>query len=369
MENDKTDIILTPAQEEAIVQFWNSFKEGAPSIAQVLAVAFPNGETDLRSRECRAVKRFLATRSLQAKNDKVFVKKERIVLTKDQEQYIINHAKYEKPLQMAKTLFNNRDLTSLSLETLAVLDFIKNTDSKVLGLGEDITDSSGAYSPPKRLEQAAYRINRALAEDTVVYKSWEKNAQIRGYLESTIKFCHFHRFTLLCNRFDEKMERLLFENSFLSYIWDKTDLTSEEIDLYIDVCQDIVNEIKLNNEIDLFTGFLEEATGQKEGLGTSTSISEHLQTLRDDVAKNKERRKKLIEMLQGKRADRMDQKRKENASVLNLVEAWQDANKRKQIIEGRKKEKEGLREEAERLNNMDAIKALLAGVSVEDLMA
>ena len=98
MENDKTDIILTPAQEEAIVQFWNSFKEGAPSIAQVLAVAFPNGETDLRSRECRAVKRFLATRSLQAKNDKVFVKKERIVLTKDQEQYIINHAKYELSL-------------------------------------------------------------------------------------------------------------------------------------------------------------------------------------------------------------------------------------------------------------------------------
>ena len=119
----------------------------------------------------------------------------------------------------------------------------------------------------------------------------------------------------------------------------------------------------------MFTGFLEETTGQKEGLVTRTSISEHLQTLRDDVAKNKERRKKLIEMLQGKRADRMDQKRKENASVLNLVEAWQAANKRKQIIEGRKKEKEGLREEAERLNNMDAIKALLAGVSVEDLMA
>jgi len=240
--------------------------------------------------------------------------------------------------------------------------------AKVLGtLTEDEVEFD--YNPPKQLINAASRINTALADNTIEKDSWLKNNTLKQYLESTIKFCHYYRFKLTASKLTDKTERTLFESTYIAHIWNKTDLTSEELDLYIYVAENMVNGLRLDSEILIYSAFLEDATHEKDGKTTSMAISEHLASLRKEKGDIEKRQKELIKDLQGKRSDRVTQKMKENASVLNLVEAWRNEAKRKELIEGRKAEKERLNDELDRLDNMDAVKALIAGIDRKDLLA
>ena len=54
-----------------------------------------------------------------------------------------------------------------------------------------------------------------------------------------------------------KSDRELFEGSYVRYVWIKDDLQQEELDLYINLCTDIVNltnmQVELNDLIAMRT--------------------------------------------------------------------------------------------------------------------
>ncbi len=355
-------VILTEDQCNSIVEAWNKSKDNPPSINDLQKLIF--GEIyDLREKPALAVKKFLASKNITPPK-----KSEKIVLDESQKKYIVNNAKNTKPLEMARFLFKNPKLSALHREAVAVFEFLATQDSKVLGTEE--SDYSGQYGPPKRPEQAAARINRATYDGTIKNGEWKTNSRINGYLESLIKFCHHPRFVRMMSKLEDDEERKSFELSFIAYVWDKVDLTVEEIDLYIDLCDGLIQEDRLNAEVALYTNFLEDATNEADGKKTSLSISDHLNTLRESIDKNKKHRKEMITMLQGKRSERVESKKKENSSILNLIDVWQrDESKRKQMIKYAIQEKDKLREELDKLDDMDAIKALIAGLTKEDYLA
>ncbi len=356
------DVQLTKEQEDLILKLWNNNKNSPPSIEDLQKSCF--GECyDHRKSPSLAIRKFLSSRDIVI-NKKEIKERESIKLTKEQEEYIVNHLKDDGPLTVARDLFRNPKIGNLHSEFRAIDNFIKSQDPRIFG-----TVEQEDYHPPRRLEHMAARVNRAIADETIDNKCWEKNNTIKQYLESGIRFCHHHRFVLLASRCTDIIKRNYFENSYVSYVWNKPDLTAEELDLYIDVSQSMVQEMELDDQIILYSNYLEGATDDADGKKTSLSISEHLAGIRKEKGEIQKRRKDLIGVLQGKRSDRIDQKRKENASILNLVEAWRNEGKRKEMIEGRKKEKERLNDEIDRLNNLDAVKALIAGIDVRDLLA
>lgn len=65
------------------------------------------------------------------------------------------------------------------------------------------------------------------------------------------------------------------------------------------------------------------------------------------------------------RSKRLDNKFQENASILNLVEAWQTEKQRMKMIELAKEQKLLEGEEVDKLSDMDSVIALIAGFSKE----
>lgn len=82
---------------------------------------------------------------------------------------------------------------------------------------------------------------------------------------------------------------------------------------------------------------------------------------------SKERQKKLLAELTESRSIRLKNRLDQNASILNLVEAFQKEQTRKELLEIAEMEKKADIEETNKLANMDQVVALIAGMSIKDL--
>ena len=75
----------------------------------------------------------------------------------------------------------------------------------------------------------------------------------------------------------------------------------------------------------------------------------------------------LIKKLNGDRAERLKNRRVENATILSLVRSFQVEEERKRMIELAEMQKKLVEEEVERLDNMESWKARVLGISKENL--
>jgi hypothetical protein len=62
----------------------------------------------------------------------------------------------------------------------------------------------------------------------------------------------------------------------------------------------------------------------------------------------------------------VEQTHQKNASILNLVELFQDEQERKMMIQIADMQKRTIKDEADRLENMSSWKARILGISKED---
>jgi len=200
---------LRPPQEQAICN----------SIDALQAAAY--GQIyDSRSKPALAIKKFLAERQLKFKS-KSDVLVEKIVLTDEQKEYVLNHSEgpnAEKPVEMAKLLFNNDKITPIHPETIAINEYLTSIRGSKETIQDNTDKETKKYLPPRRIEQAAARVNTSVFKDTLKDKCWESNITIKKCLESLIKFCHYPRFILLCNKYFEMEERNLFEGTYIAIL-------------------------------------------------------------------------------------------------------------------------------------------------------
>jgi hypothetical protein len=358
-DNDK--IVLSPEQQAEITRYWNYNRKNPPSISDIIQHIYKQ-DYDVRSKVGLVVRKFLQEQALLI--DK---KSKEVFLTDAQKSYIIENAKTMPPLKLAEQLFPDINITPLHNEFKVVNAFIKAQDPKVLGIDPE-EETISDYAPPKHHQQAAARVNKYTYDSTVKEKEWERNTTIKNYLESLIKFCHHPRFLLLASRYLNKRERELFEGSFVAYVWDKMDLSKEEIDLYIDVCQDIVAELKLAQELEHYSQLLEDSGNDADSKKISVSIGEHIHNVREEINKNKIRRQKAIENLQGKRSERIEARRQENDSLLHLVDYIKTQENRARAIKTLEVRQKKLIDETKRLENMDDLIVEIYGISAEEIV-
>ena len=74
---------LTEEQEQIILDEWNSRPDSPPSLLELIKLAFPEQSLDGRTKEGRAVKEFLASRSIKARASHEYQPKEKISLSEE----------------------------------------------------------------------------------------------------------------------------------------------------------------------------------------------------------------------------------------------------------------------------------------------
>ena len=358
------DITLTDDQKMAVLKIWNE-SETPPALMDIVKSAFPEKNYDGRSKQGRSVSKFLRGRNLKARSANEYLKKDAPDLTPDQKVYISNHCALMKPLEIARAIFNNRELTNLNNEVNVVRDYVKTLDPKITHIiaeNEDQQEDSG-YKPPKSLNAAVHRVNKyvhiGMDKDKLTPIQKKSAGALLGYL-------HTFRYSHQINTYTSEEHRTLFESSFVRYTHDKSDLTEEEVDQYIVLATEVVISSSIQANVVRLQGLLDDIADDTEGRRISMSLVESISSARTEYNQCVTRQQKLLNDLKIKRSERISKQVKENASILNLVEVWKDEESRIKMIKLANMRKQIVEKEIENLSTMDEIKCRIFGLSKEE---
>jgi len=324
-----------------------------------------NGQTIIG----RAIREFLKTKGLEYETTK-FKKSDDIILTEEQEEFLRQNISSMKTLEATRVLFKNDKLSPLSKEFKSVYKFLDKITPGITKREDAPVD--GEYKTPTSIYKVMQTVNKYVSnqrkENEPLYKSAEKlQAQDVKNLTALLSYMKIPRFGFVADQYQKQMDREVFESTFVGMTYDKPDLLREEVEQYISLSSEIVTTAQIDRQIQFLDQQMENTMNSADGAKVSMSLIEAINAARERQDKSKERQKKLISELTGSRAERMKGRIDANASILNLVDAWKDEEKRKKLLELARLQKQNERKEVDQLADMESVLCLIAGVTKDEI--
>ena len=347
---------LSKEQKQFIIDNFNK----TPDLIELTRQVFDNQELDGRTKEGRAVRKFLVDRGLKF-NTTQKQKKEEIEFSQEQKEFMIQYAKEGMTAyEISKILFPEVNVTNLSKEVTEVARFIEDVDFRLMHPSESAINTQ--YFPPKSNSRVIKKINEYCQEEI------DEKQVSRGEMdniESTMKFLAAPRFIQVINTYTSGDDRKLFEAEYIRSVWDKPDLTSDELNLYINVCMDYIHLKNISKAIDKLNRMFEDCEDQQD---MTVRLAELLKTKSEEYNQCEKRQETLIARLNGDRKERIKNKHNDNASILSLVKLFQNEADRNRMIDMAEKQKMLIAQEADNLERMDVWKARVLGIAKDDVL-
>lgn len=349
-------IVLTEEQKAFIDENWDSMR-----MPDLVKGTFKDDSLDGRSAESRAVTDYLGDREPVPTS---YQKMEPLQLTEENKEYILQNLKTGlSATEMARIMFDKPKLSPLSMESRTVYNFIKElpVELKPVNENDQVLED---YKPINTLKQLIDKVNALLFKN---YDAEKLNDQQRKHFELIRGFLKAPRFLQMINSYSSRMSRDIFEAEYLRTVYDKPDLTPDELNLCINLCSNYVLMITVNRHLDLLNEKYERMFDDPDAK-VSQALAEMIKAKTEELNKCDVRQQKLIDDLQGKRSQRHATKQKSTLSVVDLIEWWQDEKERKKAIEREDLRKLEVSTELDRLENISEVKARIVGFSREELM-
>lgn len=315
-----------------------------PDLIDLTKQCFEDDSLDGRSKEGRAVRKFLVENSIDFKTT-ARAPVETIEFTKEQKDFIIQQAEEGlSSLEIARIVFPSRSVRPLSNEQRAVLSQIREVNPDILP-----SQDSGAlhsYIAPKSPSRIIKKINDATG---LGLDESKLNRQKQICVEKLgVNFSN-SRFLKIINNYLNQEDRVLFEHEFTRLTWDKPDLTADEINLYLNVCKEVINLEVISAHLNKLNSMFDDADEQQE---MSIRLAEIIKAKSGEYHQCETRIENLTKKLQGDRSERMKKMNKENASFLSIVQLFQEEEERETMVRIAEMQKEAVKQEAERLEGM-----------------
>ena len=350
-------MILTDEQKQLIKDTYPTTTD----LNDITRIVFSNKDIDGRSKEGRVIRSYMIETGLKFKTVRR-VKKEGIEFTKEQREFIVDHANSgSSSLRIAEILFPDKEIKPLSLEQRAVYKII-NEINPDYSHSQDSDVGLSSYVAPKSTGRIVKKINDATGNELQEEKV---NRQHRVCIDRLGINLNNSRFLKIVNNYTSKEDRELFEQEFIRLTWDKPDLTADEINLYMNVCKEIVNLEVVSKHLNKLNDIFDITNDQEE---MSVRLSEIIKAKSSEYHQCETRIENLTKKLQGDRAERMKSRHKENASILTLIQSFQDEEERINMVKIAEMQKALIKEEAHRLEGMAEWKARILGISQEDVI-
>ena len=347
---------LTKDQEEYLKE--NSTKIN--SLIELTQKCFQNDSLDGRCKEGRLVRKFLIDNEISFGTTKK-EKKEGVEFTEQEKQFIVDQAQSGlSSLKIAELLFPDKEIKPLSIEQRAVLDILREINPDIIP-----SQDSGllnSYIPAKSPSRIVKKINDATGSELEEDKL---NRQFRVRVEKLAINLANSRFVCVMNNYLSKNDRDLFEQEFIRLTWDKPDLTADEINLYLNVCKEIINLEVVSKHLNKLNGLFDDANDQSD---MTNRLSEIIKSKSSEYHQCETRIENLTKKLQGDRAERMKNRSKDNASILSIVQLFQEQDERQNMVRIAEMQKALVKEEAHRLEGMAEWKARVLGVHQDDVI-
>lgn len=385
MNSSEEEKISLSKEQEDIIR--SAFAQGAsPNLSDLTREVFNNESIDGRSKEGRAIKEYISEFQIGKVKVNVIKKMEPYALSEEQKEIIKQEYKKDgfTTLIFTRNLLNDQTISALHLEHRAVNEYVKylqdQDDKKSLRIGDsgefqtiNYEPSSNfrrgdtpteQYKPPSSIMQAIARINKYLNY------GWKeenlKRAQIKC-VESLFAYLKIFRFLYQINNYSRQEDRELFEDAFIRYTHDKDDLTQEEIDQFITLSNEVVIAADIQRRIEYLRMSLDDMASESDGRKISMSLNEAINNAQTEYNQCISRQDKLYKSLTVNRSKRIEEKRNENASILNLVYAWKQEENRARMIALAERQREALKEEVQKLSSVDEFKAIIRGIDPKEI--
>jgi hypothetical protein len=347
-------IKLTDIQKEFIL---NLFKED-PNIINITKKVFENDKLDGRSKEGKAVTKFLAENGLKAKTTK-HPKAKNVSITEDQKESILMMSEDGMNTSQIADLIFKKTVKRLSNEWRVVNEIVSEKNEEEKDKGQD---SSGNYIPPQAISRIIKKINDStgygLEEDRMSRNQKHCCDKLRINLSNS-------RFVAIVNNYTNPRDKELFEQEFIRLTWDKPDLTADELNLYMNVAKEIINLELITGHLQKLNDMFESADDQDE---MTVRLAEIIKAKSSEYHQCESRIENLTKKLQGDRGARLANKQKETASFLSIVQLFQEEEERENMVRIAEMQKEVIKEEAKRLEEMSAWKARVLGIGIDDVL-
>jgi hypothetical protein len=384
MEKQEDNKIELTVEQQDLIR--SAFDGGAsPNLSELTQKVFNNELIDGRSKEGRAIKEYISEFKIGKVKVNVIQKVDPYILSELQKEKIKDEFKKDgfTTLIFTRKLFEDDSISALHQEHRAVHEYVKflndQEDKKNLRISdsgefESIVYSpsnmkrpeiaSEQYRPPATMIQVIARINKYLNY------GWKeenlKRAQIKQ-VESLFSYLKIFRFLYQINSYSRIEDRELFEDAFIRYTHDKDDLTQEELDQFITLSNEVVIAADIQRRIDYLRHALDDMASESDGKKISMSLNEAINNAQTEYNQCISRQDKLYKSLTVNRSKRIDEKRNENASILNLVYAWKQEENRERMIALAERQREALKEEVEKLSSVDEFKAIIRGIDPKEI--
>jgi hypothetical protein len=347
---------LTPDQEDFVLNNHKTIKD----LSVLTQKCFNDEALDGRSIEGKLVRAFLAKNNLKYNTSK-HTKVDSIEFTDANKHFIIQSAEQGmSSFAIAELLFPDKEVKKLGAEQRAVLEHIRSVNENFIPSQESGLLTS--YSPPKsypRLIKKVFDSTGFPLDETKMSRGQ------RNCLDKLAINLSNSRFIKIMNNYTSKDDRFLFEEEFTRLTWDKPDLTADELNLYMNVCKEIINLEVVSKHLNKLNDLFDDAQDQNE---MTVKLAEIIKAKSSEYHQCEGRIENLTKKLQGDRSERMKNKQRENASVLSLVQMFQDEEERKNMVRLAEIQKMLVKQEAVHLEGMDAFKARVLGISQDDVI-
>jgi hypothetical protein len=231
------ELQLTEENKKLILDTWNSRPSNPPSISELTQLVFGEAK-DGRSKEGILVKVFLSERQLRAHTSKEWQKQE-IELTEENKEFIAANAATMKAIEMSRVIFNNNNVMPLSKENQVVAAYMKTLPPAVrTNVQRDLDNTpTQKYRAPVTEAQTLARLTKFTIAD---YNPDKLSLNQKNDLKALRRYLNDFRFNHCINNLSTQEKRDLFESAFISYIFDKPDLSPEDLHGYLNLALDVV---------------------------------------------------------------------------------------------------------------------------------
>lgn len=356
------DLILEDYQKEEILSLFDS---GENNLLDITRKVFNNFVLDGRSREGRAVRTFLSSQGKEYKTTKSQSQTEtEVLLTQTQKDFLLGDrvSSDMNALEITKIVFNNPEIKSLSIHHRVVLEFLTKYRKDILD--GSTRPSDGKWYPPRTYFTTLRFVNRWTSES--LGESYEElSSKNRRHIESLMKYLQVYKLELTLNSFKIQSDRDLFESEFVRSVWDKPDLTTDELNLYMMICSNHVRVKHIQIRLDGLNRQLAELDG--EDTAPTMRLTEIIKATTDELNACEKRIESLTKGLNGDRSKRIEKQTQRN-SFIELVEEFQREESRNRLVMVAKLQNQAVLEEANRLESVSEIKARIFGVSKGEII-
>lgn len=332
-----------------------------PDLRHITQIVFEDDSLDGRSKEGRAVRAFLINNNLEF-NTTTPQRVEEIDLTTEQREFLMsdNIERGMNALEATRLAFRDREIQPLSQQHRMVMEFLRSYRPEIVDDNDMIT--SDKWTPPKSLSRAIKKVNdwagQTFDEISIQTKQKKMCERLLYYLKSP-RFVHF------INQYSTIADRDLFESEFVRTVWDKPDLTNDELNLYITVCTNYVRQKHIQQRIDRLNNMLNDTENERD---ITLRLTELIKATSDELNQCEKRIESLTKDLNGSRQARLKARGEQNGSIAALVEAFQEKEERDRMIMMAEMQNKLIEEEADRLESMDDYKARILGISKKEIL-